>query len=238
MRRYRSHLVFLLAMALLFLSGASSGADPLTGAELCAELGGRIDFNNRTCTLEGRTCSIPEPEGGSCMDLKICTVNEDCASDEYCAASGCEGPGICRPRPEFCTMDYRPVCGCDGRTYSNSCSAAQKGVRIAYPGKCLPQEIALDLEVSGNRVKVSWKTGKKLVSTVLFYAPWPEMRPISSIALSPNQNSFSVDLPPGSAYYVAVGGLTEEGEFVISNIESVRTQQSCVVLFEPDSGEL
>ena len=62
---------------------------------------------------------------------------------DYCAMAlgECErvadAAGVCTPRPEICTMDYRPVCGCDGETYSNPCAAAAKGVNIAYRGMCM-----------------------------------------------------------------------------------------------------
>lgn len=70
------------------------------------------------------------PDDGSCDDGYYC---------EFPAASGCEKSvfgGKCAGKPDVCTEIYQPVCGCDGKTYPNSCFAAQAGVSVAAVGSC------------------------------------------------------------------------------------------------------
>lgn len=67
--------------------------------------------------------------------------------------SACSSEAIDEAReeaPRICTADWNPVCGVDGVTYGNKCSAGE--VEVAYEGEC-KEESKIEIYVVGPELK-------------------------------------------------------------------------------------
>jgi hypothetical protein len=65
-----------------------------------------------------------------------CSTGNYCAIEKGQCKTIADVSGVCQKKPEVCTLDYRPVCGCDNKTYPNACKAAAEGVSVASDGEC------------------------------------------------------------------------------------------------------
>ena len=61
-----------------------------------------------------------------------------CPGGQFCATPDgqCGGTGQCQPEPQVCPAIAMLVCGCDGKTYGNSCMANTVGVSVSTTGAC------------------------------------------------------------------------------------------------------
>jgi len=87
----------------------------------------------------GCGCVKNGTEGAPCGGImaRQCEDGFFCAFDAATQCGSGDQMGTCARRPDACILLYMPVCGCDGSTYSNSCSAAAAGVSVLHDGECV-----------------------------------------------------------------------------------------------------
>jgi hypothetical protein len=102
------------------------------------------------CGLDGKTygneceanaAHVVVAYEGECGAVCGGITGKRCPEGQVCdlPAGMCRGAdlqGVCKQRPNVCPLIFDPVCGCDGKTYSNDCDRLAAAVQKDHDGPC------------------------------------------------------------------------------------------------------
>jgi hypothetical protein len=153
MKHKRASVTFalLIAMALVVASSVVSAINDSqqnsSNSYACIDSDRGLNYNVR-----GETRYADQIIVDSCKDSRTlletyCVIPDDTgvlATQEYLCPHGCNA-GVCvqverNSTSNECASIHQPVCGTDGKTYSNSCYAAKAGITEYSRGACISAE--------------------------------------------------------------------------------------------------
>lgn len=116
-------------------AGGAQGAGGMLGA------GGFVTDGGSPGTGGGTSKGGSTGSGGGTGKMCGGIAGIACAANQFCdIASQCgliaDAAGTCQPLDVGCIAVVAPVCGCDGKTYSNDCVRISAGMQKSHDGAC------------------------------------------------------------------------------------------------------
>jgi hypothetical protein len=93
-------------------------------------------------------------------------TNIPCNKGFFCDQVSCakSAKGSCVQIPGICPMVYKPVCGCDNKTYGNDCIRRAAQVSLNYVGQCKPAQCQVDCDCTQGLMCVKSSTGNQCIA--------------------------------------------------------------------------
>jgi hypothetical protein len=90
------------------------------------------------CSLLLSSIAPVQADGKICGGLQgaQCNANEFCDYPISAMCGAADDVGTCKAKPKAVTLELKPVCGCDDKTYPNKSTANSRGISVAAEGKC------------------------------------------------------------------------------------------------------